>query len=197
VEYFDRIHAAACGDLEPERFELRLGFLLAQLAPGDAVLDVGCGSGWFSGAVARAGFSVVGVDVSPVAIARARRRCPGIEFAVSGEDSLPFPDGAFSVAWCGETLEHVRDGLGLLAEIARVVGPGGRLLVSTPDHGARRRLWLGVNRRAFEANFEPRADHLRFFTRRTLTATLEAAGFDGVGVRAARGVLLATARAAR
>ena len=115
---------------------------------------------------------------------------------MSGEDSLPFDDGAFGVAWLGEVLEHVRDGLGLLAEIGRVIGPGGLLVVSTPDHGWRRRLALGLSRRAFEAHFEPRADHLRFFTRQSLTATLEAGGFEAVVARSARGVLLATARAA-
>ena len=198
MEYFDRLWGAvgAAGEVEPELFELRLDFLLANAESGDRVLDVGCGIGWFSDALATRGFDVVGVDVSGTAIGRARARYPGLAFEVSGEDSLPFDDGAFGVAWLGEVLEHVRDGLGLLAEIGRVIGPGGLLVVSTPDHAWRRRLALGLSRRAFEAHFEPRADHLRFFTRQSLTATLEAAEFEAVVARSARGVLLATARAA-
>ena len=97
----------------------------------------------------------------------------------------------------GEVIEHVQDGLGLLAEVARVVGPGGRLVLSTPDHAWARRLWLGVSRRAFEEHFEPRSDHVRFFTRRTLAGLLCAGGFEQIEIRRAQGVLLATARAAR
>ncbi len=97
----------------------------------------------------------------------------------------------------GEVIEHVQDGLGLLAEVARVVGPGGRLVLSTPDHSWPRRLWLGVSRRAFEEHFEPRSDHVRFFTRRTLAGLLGAGGFEQIEIRRAQGVLLATARAAR
>ena len=47
--------------------------------------------------------------------------------------------------------------------------PGGRLLLSTPDHGRLRVLWLALSRRAFDAHFDPRADHLRFYTRAALT----------------------------
>ena len=195
MEYFDRLWGAA-GEAEPELFELRLSFLLASLQSGDRVIDVGCGVGWFCDALATRGFDVVAVDISGEAIRRARERHPGLAFEVCGEDSLPFDDGSFGVAWLGEVLEHVRDGLGLLAEIGRVIGPGGLLVISTPDHGWRRRLALGLSRRAFEAHFEPRADHLRFFTRQSLTATLEAGGFEEVVARGVRGVLLATARAA-
>lgn len=94
-------------------------------------------------------------------------------------------------------LEHARDGLGLLAEVARVIGPGGLLVASTPDHGWRLRLWLGLSRRAFERHFEPRADHLRFFTRGSLRGLLEAAGFEEIALRRARGTLLVRARVAR
>jgi 2-polyprenyl-3-methyl-5-hydroxy-6-metoxy-1,4-benzoquinol methylase len=191
VEYFDRLWTAAGGT--PELFELRRSFLASHLSWGDRVLDVGCGDGWFCEALARDGFAVAGTDVSAVAIGRARERCPGVEFAVCGETALPFGDGAFDVAWLGEVLEHVRDGLGLLAEAARVVGPGGRLLVSTPGHPWSLRLRLGVDRRAFESHFEPRADHLRFFTRRTLAELLDAGGFESVAVRARGGALLVSA----
>ena len=120
---------------------------------------------------------------------------PGVPFAVCEETRLPFGDGSFGVAWLGEVLEHVRDGIGLLAEVARVLGPGGRLLASTPDHAWARRLRLGLDRRAFERHFEPRADHLRFFTRRTLAELLDAGGFEEIAMRARRGTLLVSASA--
>jgi 2-polyprenyl-6-hydroxyphenyl methylase/3-demethylubiquinone-9 3-methyltransferase len=199
VEYYERLwrQIGEVGEVQPERFELRRDFALERLEPGERVLDVGCGEGWFCDAFAAAGFVAVGVDVAPEAIRRARARYPSLEFALCGETSMPFADGSFGAAWLGEVLEHVRDGIGLLAEVARVVGPGGLLLASTPDHGVWRRLALGLSRRAFERHFEPRADHLRFFTRRTLAALLDAGGFDHVELRTERGVLLVSARAAR
>jgi ubiquinone/menaquinone biosynthesis C-methylase UbiE len=194
--YFERLWREL-PDVAPEHFELRRAFLISALETRSRVIDVGCGAGWFSGALAAAGCSVVGVDVAEEAVRRARARHGDLEFVVAGGEQLPFADGSFDAAWLGEVLEHVQDGPGLLAEVARVVGPGGRLMLSTPDHAWARRLWLGVSRRAFEAHFEPRSDHVRFFTRGSLAALLDAGGFVQIEIRRARGVLLATARAAR
>jgi 2-polyprenyl-3-methyl-5-hydroxy-6-metoxy-1,4-benzoquinol methylase len=197
VTYFERLWSEL-PDVVPERFERRRELLVAALAPGARVLDVGCGSGWFSQALERAGFTVSGVDVASEALRRARERCPSLEFALPGEGGeLPFATGCFDSAWLGDVLEHVQDGLGLLAEVHRVLVPGGLLVASTPDHGRALRLWLGISARAFERRFEPRSDHVRFFTRRSLRALLEAAGFAEIEIRARRGGLWATARAAR
>ncbi len=193
AQYFDHMYCAAGG--EPERFALRLAFLAGRVPAGARVLDVGCGEGWFSGALAQAGVSVVGTDVSAEAVRRATARVPLVDFVVSQEDLLPFGDGSFSVAWLGEVLEHVRDGIELLEEVARVLGPGGLLLASTPDHPWWLRLALGLDRRAFERHFEPRADHLRFFTSRTLAGLLDAGSFGQIETRARRGALLVSARA--
>jgi 2-polyprenyl-3-methyl-5-hydroxy-6-metoxy-1,4-benzoquinol methylase len=196
VDYFERLWNQL-PEVAPEHFALRRDFVVAALEPGSRVIDVGCGEGSFCGALAQAGFSVVGVEVAQEPVRRARARFPDLEFLVVAQGELPFPADSFDGAWMGEVLEHVQDGLGLLWEVARVIGPGGRLALSTPDHGWRRRLWLGVSRRAFETHFEPRSDHVRFFTRRSLETLLEAGGFEQIRIRAAQGVLLANARAAR
>jgi ubiquinone/menaquinone biosynthesis C-methylase UbiE len=171
---------------------LRRDFLLGRVLEGARVLDVGCGLGDFTAVLVEHGLAAVGCDVSSEALLRARERHPGVEF-VQSADALPFGDAAFEVVWAGEVLEHVQDVLGLLAEIHRVLRPGGRLLVSTPAHGPLRRLRLGLSRAAFEANFDPRSDHVRFFTAQTLLETLRVSRFGEVDVTSASGVLLASA----
>lgn len=163
------------------------------MTPGQRVLDLGCGLGDFAAVLAERGEDVVGADVSEAALRLARSRHPGLELVRCGEE-LPFADETFDVVWAGEVLEHVQDGLGLLAEVRRILPPGGRLLLSTPDHGPLRRLRLGLSRAAFERNFDPRSDHVRFFTARTLRQTLEAAELGEAEITTTAGTLLASAQ---
>ena len=105
--------------------------------------------------------------------------------------------------WAGEVIEHVADTAGWLSELRRVLRSGGVLLLSTPDHGRLRMLGWALAPRAFATHFDPRADHLRFYTRRTLSELLEDFGFQDVAVRRAGGPpgarrqLLASARRSR
>jgi hypothetical protein len=94
----------------------------------------------------------------------------------------------------------VVDVVAMLDELWRVLVPAGRLLASTPNHPPARVLWLGISAPAFDAHFDPRADHVRFFSSRTLRLVLASAGFEDVRIRAAGGLpglrpaLLASAR---
>jgi len=174
----------------------RRGLLLAHAGPGDRVLDLGCGDGDLSAVLP----GVVGVDVAEAAVRRARRRHPGHEYVrADAEDVLPFADASFDVVWCSEVLEHLADTGRALGEARRVLRAGGRLLVTTPYHG--RVLNVAVALTRFEAHFDPRGDHLRFYTARSLRDQLADHDFTAVAVRGAGGVpavrrgLHATARA--
>ncbi len=116
---------------------------LAQLQPGEAVLDVGCGTGTLAIEVARrvgrAG-RVAGVDPGTEQIARARakaaRRNAPIEFQIGVIEQLPFPDQTFDVVFSTLMMHHLpaplkRQGL---VEIARVLKPGGRLVIADFTH---------------------------------------------------------------
>jgi 2-polyprenyl-3-methyl-5-hydroxy-6-metoxy-1,4-benzoquinol methylase len=163
---------------EPERFPARRAFLLDRVAPGEHVLDLGCGDGAFATALLAAGCAVTMADVAEEALRRARARAPEADAVKLAEgEPLPFAEDAFDVVWAGEVLEHVADVVGLLSEVRRVLRWGGRLLVTTPRHG---RLVV-----ATDAHFDPRADHLRFFSARTLRAVLADAGFAEIEVRRA------------
>ena len=131
-DWRDAVWRAPPADAEPERFAERRELLLAQVAAGDRVLDLGCGDGAFAAALTGAGAVVTAVDVSGEAVRRARRRAPGaqVELVTEGGE-LPFAEDAFDLVWCGETLEHVADVAGLLAEVRRVLRWGGTLLVTT------------------------------------------------------------------
>jgi ubiquinone/menaquinone biosynthesis C-methylase UbiE len=190
--YFERIWTSVPHGATPEHFVLRRDFLLAHVAAGERVLDAGCGEGAFSAALAAAGALPVGVDVAVEPLRRARERNPGIAFELAGRE-LPFADGTFDAVWAAELLEHVQDVPALLAELARVLRSGGRLLVTTPDHPLRLRLALALRRRAFEEHFDPRSDHVRFFTARTLATLITDAAFGEPLIRSRSGVLLARA----
>lgn len=208
--FHERIWQQVPAGAEPAHYALRRRFLLDRAgAARDGVrrvraLDVGCGEGQFAAALARAGFAVVGIDVAEEPLRRARAAEPELELLlVDPREPWPFEDASFDVAWAGETIEHVLDTRAWLSELRRVLRPGATLLLSTPAHEPFTRLALGLSRRTFEAHFDPRSDHVRFYTRRALAELLEEFGFDevhvhaAVGLPGARRVLLAAARRAR
>ena len=172
-------------DVEPWRFGWRRELLLEQLPPGTPWLDLGCGAGAFT-ALAPNG---IGVDIARAALDRA----PDGDFRLVGDDgALPLAHGEVGFAWCSETLEHVPDALGLLQECRRVLHPGGGLLVTTPAHPLWRRVALAAV--AFDRHFDPQGQHVRFFTRRSLTRMLEDARFEVESVWTRHATLVALAR---
>jgi 2-polyprenyl-3-methyl-5-hydroxy-6-metoxy-1,4-benzoquinol methylase len=203
-EYHERVWEALPEGLDPSDFELRRAFLLGHLrAQGARVLDVGCGEGRFAAALARAGAAVVGIDVAAEPLRRARARHPELDLRlVDAEGPWPLQDASFDAVWAGEVLEHVADTAGWLSQVRRVLRSGGSLLLSTPAHGRLELLRLALSARAFELHFDPRGEHLRFYTRVSLSALLADFGFEqievrGVGPPGARRLLLASARRAR
>ncbi|HEV2786005.1 MAG TPA: class I SAM-dependent methyltransferase [Solirubrobacteraceae bacterium] len=190
----DAIWEAVPADARPERFVLRRAFLLEHVRPGDSVLDLGCGAGEFSDELLRAGAMAVGVDVAREALRRAQVRLPGAELRLwSDGEPLPLPDASVDTVWAGEVIEHVVDVAPWLSEVRRVLRPGGTLLLTTPHHGPRILLGLALSPRRFAAHFDPRSDHVRFFSPRTLRALLDDLGFDVADMRVRQRTILARA----
>jgi SAM-dependent methyltransferase len=98
-------------------------------APGVA-LDAACGTGRFAEFLAGLGHRVIGVDGSPDMLAHARRRVADGEFHVGELDRLPLADDSVDVIVCALALVHVPDLEPVLAEFARVLRPGGDLVIS-------------------------------------------------------------------
>lgn len=127
--------------------------LLGEVA-GRAVLDLGCGDGVQAVALARRGAAVTGLDADPamLAAAGANAAAAGVRFAlVRGRiEALPFADGRFDLVLAVTVLCFVREEQRAWAEMARVLRPGGRLVIGELGRwslwAARRRIrgWLGA-----------------------------------------------------
>lgn len=98
--------------------------------PAGVALDAACGSGRFTTALAARGHRVVGVDSSPDMLAHARRRVPEAAFLLGDLHRLPLPDDTVDVAVCALALTHLPDLRPAIAELARVLRPGGHLVLS-------------------------------------------------------------------
>ncbi|MGP0047828.1 MAG: class I SAM-dependent methyltransferase [Solirubrobacteraceae bacterium] len=185
-DYYEELWERLPEDLHPPDLELRRTFALSHVRPGDRVLDLGCGAGELTGALAGAGAQVVGVDVAEAALARARRAHPELDLTlVPIEGPLPLDDASFDVVWSSEVIEHVADTARWLSEVRRVLAPCGRLLLTTPSHG---RLRLAVH--GIESYSEPLGDHLHLYSARSLRELVVQFGFDTVRVRGVGGAPL-------
>ena len=182
-DYYEDLWQRLPADLEPPSYGLRSRFLRGEVRAGDRALDVGCGTGEFTAALAQAGAVAVGVEVADAAIERARARHPGLDFRrVPIDGPLAFEDNSFDLVWASEVIEHVADTAGWLSEVRRVLAPAGRLLVTTPSHGRLRVAVFGMERFS-----EPLGDHLHLYTKESLRELLDEFGFSEIRVRAVEG----------
>ncbi|HEX8380840.1 MAG TPA: class I SAM-dependent methyltransferase [Allosphingosinicella sp.] len=109
-------------------------------------LDVGCGEGRFCRILAREGIDATGIDPTEVLVEAARRRDPDGRYLVGRAESLPFGDGSFDLVVSYLSLIDIEDLGGAAAEMARVLVPGGKLLVANlASHNSAGR-WLKDDR---------------------------------------------------
>jgi 2-polyprenyl-6-hydroxyphenyl methylase/3-demethylubiquinone-9 3-methyltransferase len=124
--------------INPARFGYMRRVLLEEVGldpRGKKTLDVGCGGGLLAEEFARLGCEVTGIDPSAKSLetARAHAKATGlaIDYRQASGESLPFPDEAFDIVYCCDVLEHVQDLGKVIAEISRVLKPGGIFLFDT------------------------------------------------------------------
>lgn len=103
---------------------------------GKQVLDIACGEGYGSALLARRAQNVLGVDVSPESIAHAQKTYASLanaKFVKGSCAAIPAGDASIDVAISFETVEHIREQEEFLGELARVLKPGGVLILSCPN----------------------------------------------------------------
>jgi ubiquinone/menaquinone biosynthesis C-methylase UbiE len=109
--------------------EAQLAIRLSGLAPGEVVVDIGCGPGAAARQAVHAGATVVGVDPAPVMLWTARllsRRA--VTYRAGSAEKLPVDDGTAQIVWSIATVHHWRDLDASLHEVRRVLAPGGRFV---------------------------------------------------------------------
>lgn len=133
------------------------GALLQMLpAPPRRILDLGCGTGWTSLLLARAGYSVLGVDISVEAIQAARETAAaggvnGAEFAIGDYEEMHFPP-AFDHVLFYDALHHAENEAAAIAAAYRALAPGGSLLAFEPGVGHSRSRGAEHARATFEVH---------------------------------------------
>jgi SAM-dependent methyltransferase len=151
------------------------------IGPGDRVLDVACGTGAFTRLFAAEGAEVTGVDASRTMLEQAVREgggAGGTRFLRASASDLPFEDASFDAVCCFAALYLIEEPYAAVAEIARVVAPGGRVaLLSSLVRGP-------VPARAVDALVRPLTG-VRMFGREDLSRALVSHGLVDVRVHAA------------
>src|SRR5919206_352385 len=99
------------------------------LAPGQAVLDVGCGAGAFLRLVAARGARAFGLDAAPALLDLARERVPAAQLRVGDMEALPYGDGTFDLVTGFNAFFFANDIVAALREAARVAKPGAPVVI--------------------------------------------------------------------
>lgn len=174
---------------------LTVDFDQFRVGPGDRVLDMGCGAGRHAFALYRRGCDVVALDrdAGELRDVAAMFRAMEVEgeapagataAAVRGDAyRLPFPDASFDAVVAAEVLEHLPADEQAMAELARVLRPGGRIAVTVPRWGPEKVCWA-----LSDAYHRVEGGHVRIYRRDQLTGRLARTGLEPVGGHHAHGL---------
>lgn len=140
---------------------------------GGRLLEIGCGSGVMLENMQERGWDVTGVEIDPMAVAHARSR--GLDVREGSLPSQSFEENSFNVVTMSHVIEHLHDPRTILVECLRILRPGGRLVLVTPNTEALSLSLFGPNWMHLDP---PR--HLHLFNRKGLTRLVSETGFEQI-----------------
>jgi SAM-dependent methyltransferase len=144
IAFFDAHAAADSYDVFTPQANARLIAAFARLTglpPGARVADLGCGSGVFTELLRQAGYSSIGLDISPKLIALGRAKYPGLELREGDAENTPFESASLDGVLLSGLVHHFPDPRRLAGEVFRVLKPGGHFMAFDPNR-ANPFMWL-------------------------------------------------------
>lgn len=143
------------------------------------IVDFGCGNGKILGEIKKINSKakLVGFDVSETALKEAKKNLLEVEFnKITDGEKLSLGDKVVDFIFSSEVIEHIYDTENAFKELARILKPGGKILLTTPYHGFIKNLLIILF--AFNKHFNPVGAHIRFFTKKTLFNLFKKYGFE-------------------
>ena len=152
-------------------------------AHGGTVLEIGCGAGLFLAWAAGEGWTVSGLDISSHAIALAQQACPKANLFCGTIEQVPYPGRSIDCVVLWDVIEHVLSPDILLKAVARVLKPGGIVLLETPDEGCLprrlvRQAYRFTHGRINALSYLYYPAHKWYFTREAMRLALARTGFE-------------------
>jgi SAM-dependent methyltransferase len=192
VEFFDEFADQADYDVLGERGYAR--FLAAfkesiQPREGQQCVDLGCGTGAFTRRLRVFGLDLVGIDISPRSIERARSSGDGIRYEVGDITATALAEGSFDIAALSGVLHHITssaDRIRAMREAWRILRPGGRLFAFDPNAHSPS-MFLYRDPRSPLYSSEGKTENEVLLTRDEITGELAESGFISVRVRGLSG----------
>ena len=171
----DHPQHAARTDLRRARLLQQAAFLRRYLHAGSVYVEIGCGDAALAKLIAPSVGSAIGVDVTP-ALVGDDAPPPGFSFVRTDGVALGIADGTADVAYSNQLMEHLHpdDAGAQLAEVLRILKPGGRYVCTTPNR------LTGPHDISRYFSYEPQGFHLREYTHASLARLFRAAGFRAI-----------------
>ncbi len=147
------------------------------------IVDFGCGNGKILGEIKKINpkAKLIGLDVSEAALEQAKKDLPDVEFyKISDGEKFPLNNEIVDFIFSSEVIEHIYDTENAFMEIARILRPSSKILLTTPYHCFIKNLLITIF--AFNKHFNPTGAHIRFFSKKTLLNLLNKNGLKAVKI---------------
>jgi 2-polyprenyl-3-methyl-5-hydroxy-6-metoxy-1,4-benzoquinol methylase len=155
-----------------ERAEVDFTVLYLKNNEKGRLLDVGCGNGTFIGKMQQLGWETEGIDFDPKAIEYCKSK--GLKAYTGGLESHKFPSGSFDIITINHVIEHIHDTKKLIEECFRILKPGGKLVIATPNSDSF--LFRSIHKQNWFSLDPPR--HLILFNKKNLSDIVSKSGFS-------------------